>query len=94
MGQVQVRHCAAWQLAQIQPDRELREFLLSTGDSVLVEASPYDAIWGIRLAASSPEAQDPMKWRGQNLLGFALMEVRDELRRVTENEMLCDWNAV
>lgn len=48
----------------------------------------------IRLAASSPEAQDPMKWRGQNLLGFALMEVRDELRRVTQNEMLCDWNAV
>ena len=75
-------------------NRDLREFLLSTGDGVLVEASPYDNIWGIRLAASSPEAQDPMKWRGQNLLGFALMEVRDELRRVTQNEMLCDWNAV
>ena len=45
-------------------------------------------------AASSPEAQDPMKWRGQNLLGFALMEVRDELRRVTQNEMLCDWSTV
>ena len=75
-------------------NRDLREFLLSTGDSVLVEASPYDNIWGIRLAASSPEAQDPMKWRGQNLLGFALMEVRDELRRVTQNGMLCDWNAV
>ena len=75
-------------------NRDLREFLLSTGDSVLVEASPYDAIWGIRLPASSPEAQDPMKWRGQNLLGFALMEVRDELRRVTQNEMLCDWSSV
>ena len=75
-------------------NRELREFLLSTGDSVLVEASPYDAIWGIRLSAGSPEAQDPMKWRGQNLLGFALMEVRDELRRVTQNEMLCDWSMV
>ena len=75
-------------------NRDLREFLLSTGDSVLAEASPYDAIWGIRLAASSPEAQAPMKWRGQNLLGFALMEVRDELRRVTQNEMLCDWSMV
>ena len=75
-------------------NRDLREFLLSTGDSVLVEASPYDAIWGIRLAASSPEAQDPMKWRGRNLLGFALMEVRDELRRVTQNETLCDWSTV
>ena len=51
-------------------NRELREFLLSTGDSVLVEASPYDAIWGIRLAASSPEAQDPMKWRGQKSAGL------------------------
>ena len=46
------------------------------------------------LDALSPEAQDPMKWRGQNLLGFALMEVRDELRRVTQNETLCDWNSV
>ncbi len=75
-------------------NRDLREFLLSTGDSVLVEASPYDSIWGIRLSSSSPGAQDPMKWRGQNLLGFALMEVRDELRRVTQNEMLCDWSTV
>ena len=75
-------------------NRDLREFLLSTGDSVLVEACPYDPIWGIRLSANAPEAQDPMKWRGQNLLGFALMEVRDELRRVTQNEMLCDWSSV
>ena len=75
-------------------NRDLQEFLLSTGDSVLVEASPYDSIWGIRLPAGSPEAQDPQKWRGRNLLGFALMEVRDELRRVTRNEMLCDWDLV
>lgn len=75
-------------------NRVLREFLLFTGDSVLVEASPYDNIWGIRLSISSPEAKDPLKWRGQNLLGFALMEVRDELRRVNQNELLCDWNTV
>src|SRR5699024_9947306 len=78
---------------RLAADRIVRHYI-STGDSVLVEASPYDAIWGIRLLASSPEAQDPMKWRGQNLLGFALMEVRDELRRVTQNEMLCDWSTV
>ena len=53
-----------------------------------------DNIWGIGLSASSPEMQGPQKWRGQNLLGFALMEVRDELRRVTQNEMLCDWSKV
>ena len=67
---------------------------ISTGDSVLVEASPYDAIWGILLAASSPEAQDPMKWRRQNLLGFALLAVRDQLRRVTQNAMLFDLSTV
>ena len=75
-------------------NRELREFLLSTGDSFLVEASPYDRIWGIQLSADTPEAQNPFRWRGENLLGFALMEVRDELLRVTKNEMLCDWRTV
>lgn len=54
----------------------LREFLLSTGTRVLVEASPVDAIWGIGLAQDSPEAAQPASWRGLNLLGFALMEVR------------------
>ena len=75
-------------------NRDLQAFLLSTGDKVLVEASPYDTIWGIGLAENCTKAQDPMLWRGQNLLGFALMEVRDELRRVTQNEGLCDFSTV
>ncbi|WP_460608889.1 NADAR family protein [Hymenobacter terrigena] len=59
----------------------LAKFLLSTNDRVLVEASPVDTIWGIGLAADSADAVDPSRWLGPNLLGFALMEVRDELRR-------------
>ena len=59
---------------------ELRAFLLGTGDRVLVEASPVDRIWGIGLAADDPAAEDPRRWRGLNLLGFALMEVRELLR--------------
>lgn len=58
----------------------LRAFLLATGDRVLVEASPVDAIWGIGLAATDPQAQDPLQWRGLNLLGFALMRVRRAIR--------------
>jgi ribA/ribD-fused uncharacterized protein len=57
----------------------LRDFLLASGERVLVEASPVDAIWGIGLAQDSPKAQHPDTWRGLNLLGFALMEVRTRL---------------
>ncbi|MBP3657610.1 MAG: NADAR family protein [Clostridia bacterium] len=64
----------------------LRQYLLSTGDAVLVEASPYDRIWGVRLGIDHPDIANPLKWQGENLLGFALMEIRDELRRVFANE--------
>ena len=59
---------------------ELQKFLLSTGEKVLVEASPVDAIWGIGLASDHKNANNPKEWKGLNLLGFALMEVRDELK--------------
>jgi ribA/ribD-fused uncharacterized protein len=66
-------------LAKFEQHPLLRDFLLGTGDQVLVEASPVDAIWGIGLAAGDPRAQDPAEWQGLNLLGFALMTVRDLL---------------
>ncbi|MFE6224444.1 NADAR family protein [Streptomyces sp. NPDC057854] len=61
-------------------DPGLRDFLLGTGSRVLVEASPLDRVWGIGLAAGDPGAADPARWRGLNLLGFALMEARERLR--------------
>ena len=75
---------------------ELRNFLLSTGDNILVEASPYDREWGIGLSADDPRAKDPQQWQGKNLLGFALMEVRDEIRRTYANESMCcdPWDKV
>jgi ribA/ribD-fused uncharacterized protein len=59
---------------------DLREFLLGTGERVLVEASPMDRVWGIGLAADDERAADPSRWRGPNLLGFALMVARERLR--------------
>ncbi|MET9427698.1 MULTISPECIES: NADAR family protein [unclassified Streptomyces] len=58
---------------------ELREYLLATGNRVLVEASPVDRVWGIGLAATDPGASNPAQWRGLNLLGFALMQARARL---------------
>ena len=73
-------------------NRALGEYLLSTGNRVLAEASPVDAVWGTGLAADEPAAENPACWPGENLLGFALMEVREELRRVCRNEALCDFS--
>jgi ribA/ribD-fused uncharacterized protein len=50
----------------------LCELLLSTGDLLLAEDSPYDPLWGCRDRAGG--------YQGSNLLGRALMRVRDELR--------------
>lgn len=58
---------------------ELRAYLINTGDRVLVEASPVDTIWGIGLAADHEDVENPNKWRGLNLLGFALMQARNVL---------------
>lgn len=70
--------------------RQVRGFLLQTGSKVLVEASPVDKIWGIGMSASDENAQNPIRWRGQNLLGFALMRARDEIAKVYKNVHLCD----
>lgn len=60
-------------------DSRLKEFLINTGDRVLVEASPTDSVWGIGLSQDAKLVENPHTWKGQNLLGFALMEARDVL---------------
>jgi ribA/ribD-fused uncharacterized protein len=62
--------------AKFTQDIELKKKLLSTKNKTLVEASPFDRIYGIGLSETNPKALDKKTWRGQNLLGKTLMKVR------------------
>ncbi len=69
--------------AKFTQNYDLKKILIETENRVLVEASPYDKIWGIGLSQSDPRALDPEQWQGLNLLGIAIMNVRDELKNET-----------
>ena len=63
-------------VAKFSAHESLKSYLIGTGERILVEASPVDKIWGIGLAANDLDAENPYRWKGLNLLGFALMEAR------------------
>eukprot|EP01125_Pyxidicula_operculata_P014309 TRINITY_DN4762_c0_g2_i2.p1 TRINITY_DN4762_c0_g2~~TRINITY_DN4762_c0_g2_i2.p1 ORF type:complete len:147 (-),score=32.71 TRINITY_DN4762_c0_g2_i2:18-458(-) len=65
---------------KFKQNEKFKSTLLSTGDSILVEASATDKIWGIGMTPDDPRVQDPNLWLGTNLLGKVLMKVREGLR--------------
>ena len=67
-------------LAEFSQNSELWEQLKKTGSAVLAECAVKDRIWGIGLSMRDPDKLDRAKWQGQNLLGYALMMVREKLR--------------
>ena len=67
-------------LAKFAQNTELKELLLKTGDAVLAECAVKDRIWGIGLSMRDPDRFDRSKWKGQNLLGYTLMMVRESLK--------------
>ena len=65
--------------AKFTQDGILKKQLLATAGTTLVEASPFDKIWGIGLAENDPRAKDRSKWLGTNLLGETLTKLREDL---------------
>ena len=66
-------------LAKFSQNSELWEQLKKTGSAVLAECAVKDRIWGIGLSMHDSDRLDRAKWQGQNLLGYALMMVREKL---------------
>lgn len=59
---------------------KLKDYLLSTGDKILVEAS-MNNIWACGYTKNDDRCDNPYEWTGENRLGFLLMKLRDELRK-------------
>jgi hypothetical protein len=67
-------------LAKFSQNQDLKQLLLSTGDKMFVECSPYDKIWGNGLNITDTLNTTPENWLGTNRLGKAIMRVREVLR--------------
>ena len=69
-------------LAKFTQNEELYNYILSTGDKEIVEASPVDKIWGIGLHEDDPRCLDRTQWQGTNWLGIACMQVRSDIKQL------------
>lgn len=76
-------------LLKFQQNEDLKEWLLATEEKYIVEASPTDNVWGIGMSEANAKklgVKGREQW-GENLLGKALMEVRDEIRAAMAEEV-------
>ncbi|KAI4739912.1 DUF1768-domain-containing protein [Aureobasidium sp. EXF-12298] len=64
----------------------LKSLLLATEERELAEASKFDRVWGIGFDAKEAAVTNRERW-GLNLLGTALMNVRERIRREDESEV-------
>lgn len=69
-------------MAKFEQNPELWNQLKATGNAALAECAVRDRIWGIGLSMRDPNRLDPRKWQGQNLLGYTLMMVREQLNKI------------
>lgn len=56
--------------------------LLATGDRLPVECAKSDTVWAVGLRTNDPDVDEPEHWNGQNILGFTLQAVREDIKRI------------
>lgn len=91
---VRVKYMTAALQAKFSGDENMKQALMATGDTTIAEASPRDRVWGIGMGASNPDAQDPSKFKGTNLLGKCLMQVRATLQTQLLDSLVAAAEAV
>ena len=65
----------------------LKEALLGTEGTTMVEAAPRDTVWGIGLGTKNPNlAMNHQQWRGKNWLGEIFTQVREEIMAASKRE--------
>ena len=77
--------------AKFSQNRKLYNMLMNTGDATLVEASPFDKIWGIGLDEENAKKTNPADWPGTNWLGIVLTDLREHF--LTEEELARKQNV-
>jgi hypothetical protein len=79
------KHCRKYvydgNYAKFTQNPKMYDELMGTGSKEIVEASPFDKIWGIGLSADNPLAWNKSTWDGTNWLGEAIMQVRERLKK-------------
>lgn len=75
-----VSYVAKGNYEKFTQNKDLQDVLINTGNTIMTEANPYDGIWANKLKEFDPDATSPSKWKGLNLLGKILTNLREKLK--------------
>jgi ribA/ribD-fused uncharacterized protein len=75
-----IKYVSVGNYAKFSQNEDLKQVLLNTGDTILAESNPYDKIWAIGIYENNRDAVSPSKWKGINLLGKILTDLRGKFR--------------
>jgi ribA/ribD-fused uncharacterized protein len=69
-------------LEKFTQNSAIKKELMGTGDRLMVEASPFDEIYGIKMAENDFGVEDQKNWKGTNFLGIAITKVKNKLQGI------------